>query len=69
MQDDNLIELGKRIRTIRKENGISQERLAFLSGTDRSYMGRIERGEKNISVTKIYQICNALNISPKELFD
>ncbi|WP_448246887.1 helix-turn-helix domain-containing protein [Thalassotalea agariperforans] len=69
MQDNNLIELGKKIRAIRKEKGISQERLAFLSGTDRSYMGRIERGEKNISVTKIYQICNALNISPKELFD
>ncbi|GFZ76333.1 transcriptional regulator [Pseudohongiella nitratireducens] len=59
--------LGKRIRQKRKSLGMSQERLAFACGLDRSYMGRIERGEVNITVVSLYQIASALNCSSQEL--
>jgi transcriptional regulator with XRE-family HTH domain len=68
LKDDKLVSFGSKVREIRKSKGISQERLAELSETDRSYMGRIERGEKNITLTKIYQICDALDIKPNDLF-
>ncbi|MCJ8321453.1 MAG: helix-turn-helix domain-containing protein [Colwellia sp.] len=68
MKDEKLVSFGKNVRKIRKSKGISQEKLAELSETDRSYMGRIERGEKNITLTKIYQICDALNIKLVDLF-
>lgn len=60
---------GQRIRAIRKEKGLSQESLAALADIDRSYMGHIERGEKNITLTKIYQIAKALDVRPSNLFD
>ena len=59
---------GKRIRTIRKQKGISQEKLALLAQIDRSYMGKIERGEFNLTLTKIYQISEALQVSVVTLF-
>ncbi len=59
--------LGKLIRERRKASGITQERLALACGLDRSYMGRIERGEVNITVVSLYQIASALNCSAKEL--
>lgn len=48
--------LGANIRARRKENGISQDALALECGLDRSYMGRIERGEVNITVEKLYKM-------------
>lgn len=62
------IAFGKRVRAIRKQKGISQEQLAHLAQIDRSYMGKIERGEFNLTITKIYQISEALNIHVIELF-
>jgi transcriptional regulator with XRE-family HTH domain len=59
--------LGKRIRSFREAAGISQERLALACGLDRSYMGRIERGEVNITVMSLYQIAHSLNCSALEL--
>lgn len=59
--------LGLNIRTIRKSKGISQEGFALMCGVDRSYMGRIERGEVNITLEKLYCIAKALNLSPSEL--
>jgi len=59
--------LGKRIRSLREAAGISQERLALASGLDRSYLGRIERGEVNITVLSLYQIAHALNCSAHEI--
>ncbi|MDO8273398.1 MAG: helix-turn-helix transcriptional regulator [Gammaproteobacteria bacterium] len=59
--------LGKRIRLLRKAAGFSQESLALACGLDRSYMGRIERGEVNITVVTLCQIACALNCSAKEL--
>lgn len=54
------MQLGSNIRAKRKEKCISQESLALKCGVDRSYMGRIERGEVNITVVKLYQIAFAL---------
>lgn len=67
VKDEILVRFGNKIREIRKDKGISQERLAELSEIDRSYMGRIERGEMNVTITKVYQISIALNIDPSEL--
>lgn len=65
---ENLAEkLGARIRAKRKEQGTSQDRLALDCGLDRSYMGRTERGEVNITVEKLYQIAGALRCHPSEL--
>lgn len=67
MRDERLVAFGQRVRALRKEKGLSQEALAALADIDRSYMGHIERGEKNITLTKIYQISDALGISPSYL--
>jgi len=69
MRDKQLVAFGQRIRAIRKEKGLSQESLAALADIDRSYMGHIERGEKNITLTKIYQIAKALDVRPSFLFE
>jgi transcriptional regulator with XRE-family HTH domain len=58
---------GQNLRAIRKLKGITQERLAYESGLDRSYMGKIERGQVNITIEKIYILANYLNCSPKAL--
>ena len=58
---------GFRVREQRKLKKISQEKLALLCNIDRSYMGRIERGEVNITLEKIYDIARSLSIDVKEL--
>jgi transcriptional regulator with XRE-family HTH domain len=65
--DDRMIAFGKRVREVRKSKGISQEKLAEMAAIDRSYMGNIERGEKNITLKKAYEICDALGIEIKDL--
>lgn len=69
MKDSKLEDFGLRVRSIRKEQGLSQEQMAEKAGLDRSYMGHIERGEKNITLLKIYQIKEALQVSFAELLD
>ena len=53
MSAKRLKAFGRKVREIRKEQGLSQEALAARAGLDRSYMGHIERGEKNVTLTKI----------------
>lgn len=65
MQDLS-IKVGQLIRKKRKEKEISQEKLALLCNIDRSYLGRIERGEVNITILKLYEISNILDADPKE---
>lgn len=60
--------LGQTIYNMRKARGVSQERLGELAGIDRAYMGRIERGETSVGVDKIWAICDALDITPAQLF-
>jgi transcriptional regulator with XRE-family HTH domain len=69
MKNEQQIAFGKVIRELRKEKGLSQEAFADLAGIDRSYMGHIERGEKNITLSKIYQLSVALNVSVSSIFD
>lgn len=69
MKDAHLVAFGKAIRELRKERGLSQEAFADLACIDRSYMGHIERGEKNVTLTKVYQIANALQIPVSSLFE
>ena len=66
-KDERIVAFGKRVRDVRKKKGISQEKLAELSNIDRSYMGNIERGEKNVTLIKVYEICDALDIEIKEM--
>lgn len=60
---------GKRIQQLRKERGLTQEDLADLVEVDRSYMGFVERGERNPTLDKIIKIAKALKITLSELFD
>jgi len=60
---------GQRVKELRKNKGLTQEDLAFAIGVDRSYMGFIERGERNPTLDKIGKIAKALKVSWKELFD
>jgi transcriptional regulator with XRE-family HTH domain len=64
-----LIELGKRIRYLRIERKMTQEDLGFIIGNSGKQVGRIERGENNVTSCMLLQISKALNISMKELFD
>ncbi|MEY8199553.1 MAG: helix-turn-helix transcriptional regulator [Gammaproteobacteria bacterium] len=68
MKDSRLVNFGEKIREIRKAKGLSQEAFADLANIDRSYMGHIERGMQNITLTKIYQISDALDVTIVELF-
>lgn len=61
------IEIGQLIRNQRLQLNMTQESLALHCGIDRSYMGRIERGEVNITVEKIYEIAFVLKVSAKDL--
>jgi len=67
--DRRILRLGKKIRKTRKGIGLSQEALAYESGLDRAYVGKIERGEKNITVAKLLQISDALDVPMSDLID
>lgn len=59
---------GNRVRQLRKNRGWSQEEFAHRVGLDRSYMGGVERGERNVSLENICRIAMALDVAPAELF-
>jgi transcriptional regulator with XRE-family HTH domain len=58
---------GDRVRELRKEKGLSQEALALACGLDRTYIGGVERGERNISLLNIHKVADALGVSAREL--
>ena len=60
---------GQRVREIRKSKELSQEALALACELDRTYIGGVERGERNISLINIYRIAEALEIEAKVLLD
>lgn len=68
MENKVLIEFGKRVRQLRKEKNISQEELSFKADLHRTYIGMIERAEKNITLINIEKIAIALNVEIKDLF-
>ena len=67
-QTDVKILFGNRIRQLRKARGWSQEEFAQIIGLDRSYLGGIERGERNVSLENICLIAKALDLPTAELF-
>lgn len=63
-----LKKVGKKIAELRKKKGFSQEEFAHECGFHRSYMGAVERGEKNLTLITVDRIVKALKISFVELF-
>ena len=59
---------GERVRAVRKDKGLSQEALALACALDRTYIGGVERGERNISLINIYKIALALGVKAADLF-
>ena len=59
--------LGRNIRASRKSVGLLQEAFASKAKIDRSYMGRIERGETNITVELLFQLAQVIGVTPEEL--
>lgn len=61
-------QIGKQIRILRKNRGLTQEQLGEMVQLPQSYIGGVERGEKNISIVTLERLILALNISPAEIF-
>lgn len=61
--------IGQRIRNYRTQKGLSQEKLAELAGCHPTYIGQLERGEKNTTLESVEKIASAMDISLSELFD
>jgi transcriptional regulator with XRE-family HTH domain len=62
-----LLLLGRAVRAARKERGLSQEALADAAGVDRSHMGKIERGERNVTLLNVAKIAAAMNLKPSDI--
>ena len=60
---------GRHLASLRKEKGWSQERLALESGLARSYLGGVERGQRNLALLNIFRLANALELRPNALLD
>lgn len=67
--DGTLARLGQAVRARRVAHSVSQEALADLAGIDRSHMGKIERGERNVTFLNIVRIAVALNCKPSDLLN
>jgi transcriptional regulator with XRE-family HTH domain len=68
-RQDVRVLFGQRLRELRLAGHFSQERLADQAGLDRSYVGSVERGERNISLENICKIGAALGVSPARLLE
>lgn len=66
-KNDPRLLLGARLVKLRKERGWSQEQLALESGIARSYLGGVERGQRNIALVNICRLAEALKVEPSEL--
>ncbi|MDO8356123.1 MAG: helix-turn-helix transcriptional regulator [Nitrospirota bacterium] len=64
----DLKRFGMRVRELRQASGLSQEALAERSGLHRTYVGGIERGERNVGVLNILKLSLALRIHPSDFF-
>lgn len=68
MKQSVLIKFGQKVRAERAELGLSQEALASRAGVHRTYIGMIERGEKNITLENIERVAKALNLKLSDFF-
>lgn len=64
-----LIKFGEKVKDLRKKRGLSQEDLAHKAGFHRTYIGMIERAERNITLVNIQKLANALEVSITEVVD
>ena len=65
---DVLKAFGERVRELRAQKGLSQEELAQLAKIDRTYIGGIERGERNAGIKNVWRIADALGVPAADLF-
>jgi transcriptional regulator with XRE-family HTH domain len=66
---DPRVLFGKRVRALRLERGLSQEKLAELADLHRNYVGGVERGERNIALINIVALAHALKVRPTRLIE
>lgn len=69
VSDTALRLFGRHLATLRKKKGWSQERLALESGLARSYLGGVERGQRNIALLNICRLASALEVRPNALLE
>ena len=62
-----LVKLGRRVRQLRERSGVSQEELAHRADLDRTYIGGVERGERNLGALNLLRIATALGVSASVL--
>lgn len=67
MEGDLQLIVGRNLRRIRRERGLSQEEFADLLGVHRTYMGGVERGERNLTLRSLERLADRIAIDPREL--
>ncbi len=68
-QKEYLLLAGQHFRSLREEQGLSQEALADKCGIERSYLGKMENGVQNSSLLKLKQLADGLGVEPSRLLD
>lgn len=68
VRDAQLRAFGATLRALRREAGLTQERLSHIAGLERAYVGHIENGRRNVSLQTMWQLATALNVTPAEFF-
>ncbi|MFO0702960.1 MAG: helix-turn-helix transcriptional regulator [Candidatus Andersenbacteria bacterium] len=69
MSTDPVKAFGRRVQALRHERGFSQEKLAAKVGAHRTYLGMLERGERNPTLRMIYRVAAALSVAPTKLIE
>jgi transcriptional regulator with XRE-family HTH domain len=64
-----LLSFGLRLRLLRNQAGLTQEKLSFRADLERSYVGQVERGERNVTLLNVCKLAKALRVRPAELLE